>query len=369
MSELFLLPSDDLVSNETLPEVITSAPIDVQELIFKLCLSIDEEQHKIRSAAVEIGKSLFTIRETINEQCRLAKIKAKENGLTPIGITATPIFEAFINSRFRKGLNWANRMIVIFRHFKEDDPLLEVCTTYHLMAVQTLEKNNIDTSSIRERLLNGEKLTIDEINKIASAITNQSENVNVAQETSDALIELQTKIERTQKELERNEREQRLLQKEISAKGNQNENLIQQLREKQEFERNISMENQRQVDALRLQLKNMEDDLKKAKSATIEVEVPTIPKEFSSIEEAIAQKQEELERISAEIKNSKETLIKKEVATQLFGELHEHCSSMSIKVLETINKTSQNDIEENRQVIVKIVHMLNNTHNALSQIA
>lgn len=369
MNELSLVSSEELVSTEPLPEVITSAPVDVQELIFKLCVSIDEEQHKIRSAAVEIGRSLFTIRETINEQCRIAKIKAKENGESAIGITATPIFEAFINSRFRKGVNWANRMIVIFRHFKADDPLLEVCTTYHLMAVKTLEDKNIDTSSIRARLIAGEKLTIEEINKIENAITNQSENVSVVQETSDQLIQLQTKIERAEKELERNKSEQKKLQDEIDAKANTNENLILQLREKQQAETNNSLESQRQLDALRLQLKNMEEDLKKAKQATTPVEVPTVPKGYSSIEDAIQQKQEELARISEELANSKETFLKKEAASRLFGELHESCSSISLKVLETLNKTSKNDIEENKQVISKIVHMLNTTHNTLSQIA
>lgn len=369
MNDLSLMPSENQQNKETLPEVITSAPFEVQQTIINLCAKIDHEQHKIRFAAIEMGKALHEIREMVKMECRAAKGKARENGESTVGIIGKPVFEELINIRFNKGVDWANRLILIYHHFNEDDPLLECCTTLHLLTIKRLEDNQIDTTTIKQRLLNGEKLSVSEINNIANAISKSSETENVVQETSDKLIQLQNKIERAEKELERNKSEQKLLQDEINAKANTNESLILQLREKQQVETNNSLESRRQLEALKLQLKNMEDELNKAKSSTTKVEIDVVPAGFTSIEEAIRLKQEELDRISEEVANSKETLLKKEAATKLFGDLHESFSTMSLRVYETLNKTSQIDIEENKDLISKIVQMLSTTQNALLQVA
>lgn len=374
MSELTTLLADDEINTNDeiinkLPELITSASHDFQSKVFDLCNSVDDAQHKVRFAAVEMGKALLTIREMINNECRQAKNSAKSEGSKAIGITATPIFENFLQVRFGKSLSWANRLIMIYRHFTQDDPLLEVCTTHQLVAISYLEAEKIDTQELRTRLLNGERFTVEEINNIEKAISGKSADLSVVQETTDKLMQLQNQVERSTKEIERRDREQQQLQNEVKTKAEQNETLIKQLRDKQEAERNISLENQQVIDNLKKQIKAMEEDIQRAKSKVDSVEIPVVPEGFKTIEEAIQFKEEELEKISQELSAAKQIFHSRETASKLFGELLKNCDALSIQVHDVINKTSQSDIEANMPVINKIMFVLNSTHNNLSQIA
>lgn len=310
------------------------------------CCQIDSEMYGIKVHAIEIGRLLSDIMQTLKQEC---------------GVGYPKFFDELIEKRFEKKRSWAFNMMGLYHRFNEDDTLLESCSATSLIQFSKLSDDHLHL--LRDAIEPGQQISSTQAKLIKKLLKEQNDgtlSIDALQEQIQSITNAQKTAERG---LDQANKENARIKRDLDAANETVEVLHNTMKEKQENEKNIMQELVQQREIVKAKVAEIEQAKKAPQELRlVETEVP--PKGYTTIKEATAAAQDELDRLNEKLTSINEqisaqevVLLNEENVSKLVVDLHAKCTDIAAMQLSLMAKARPSDLIKSKDVVEKIAQI------------